>query len=244
MRSRARRVRRPLCWSSLWLNRTGTRTSSRSRATGRRKSPIKNRPSGTSAFSRLWRCPVAKSVPPNFSAIFTGTPRSLMPSMPSMRSMLEAREDPKLGLAAESLRGSRTVYIKAQGTSMIPAVWPGDLLTIHSVAHDEVVAGDIVLILRDNRFFVHRLVEKRRGEDCLSWITRGDAMPGNDPPAAAFELLGRVAGIRRGNRSLVPSRRVSWFHSALAWMLCRWGRFRSLTLRVHAARLQAGTSQP
>jgi len=127
---------------------------------------------------------------------------------------------------------------------MLPAVWPGDLLTIQSVAYDEVVPGDIVLVLRDNRFVVHRLVEKRRGQDCLSWITRGDAMPHCDPPAAASKLLGRVAGIRRANSSFVPSRRVTQLHSALAWRLCRWDRFRNLTLRIHAARLRAGSTRP
>ncbi len=101
-----------------------------------------------------------------------------------------------------------------------------------------------MLVLRDNRFFIHRLVEKRRDEDCISWVTRGDAMPHDDPPAAAAELLGRVAGIRRGRRSFVPGRRVAAFHFALGWMLCRWDRFRNLALRIHAARLQAGTSQP
>jgi hypothetical protein len=125
---------------------------------------------------------------------------------------------------------------------MLPSLWPGDLLTIHSAAPDEVVPGDIVLVMKDNRFFVHRLVERRRIQDHISWITRGDAMPHNDPPAAASELLGRVVGIRRGYRSFVPSRRVSLLNSALAWMLCRWHRFRSLSLRIHAARLQAGTS--
>jgi hypothetical protein len=160
-----------------------------------------------------------------------------------MSSMPEAREDPKLGLAAEILRGRGTVRLKAWGTSMLPSVWPGDLLTIQSTAYDEVVPGDIVLVLRNNRFFVHRLVESRRDQDCLWWITRGDAMPHSDPPAAASELLGRVAGMRRANRSFVPSRRVSLLHSALAWMLCRCDRFRNLTLRIHAARLQAGPTR-
>jgi hypothetical protein len=158
--------------------------------------------------------------------------------------MRQAHEDPKLGLAAEMLRGQGTVELRAWGTSMLPSVWPGDLLTIQSVAHDKAVPGEIVLVLRDNRFFVHRLVEKRRGENCLSWITRGDAMPHNDPPAAAFELLGRVAGIRRGHRKFVPSRRVSLLHFALAWVLCRWGRVRNLALNIHEARVQAGTSHP
>lgn len=157
--------------------------------------------------------------------------------------MLEAHENPKLDLAAEMLRGHGTVHLKAWGTSMLPSVWPGDLLTIQGTARDAVVPGDIVLVLRDNRFFVHRLVEVRPSQDCDSLITRGDAMPDNDPPAAASELLGRVAGIRRGDCSFVPSRRVSLLHSALARALSRWGRFRGFALRIHTALLQAGTSQ-
>ena len=127
---------------------------------------------------------------------------------------------------------------------MLPSVWPGDLLTIQSVAHDEVIPGDIVLVLLDGRFFIHRLLERRQNPDCISLITRGDAMPQNDPPAGASELLGRVAGIRRGHRSFVPSRRISLLHSALGWMLCRWDRFRNLALRIHMTRLEAGASHP
>jgi signal peptidase I len=148
-------------------------------------------------------------------------------------------EDPKLGHAAEMLLSRNIVFLKAWGASMLPSVWPGDLLTIESAACDEVVPGDIVLMTRDNRFVVHRLVERRRDQDRFSWITRGDAMPHNDPPAVESELLGRVASIRSVNRSFVPSRRVSPLHSALAWMFCRWDRVRNLALRIHAARLQA-----
>lgn len=126
---------------------------------------------------------------------------------------------------------------------MVPSIWPGDLLTIQSVAYDEVVPGDIVLVMRDNRFVVHRLVERRRDRDRSSWITRGDAIPHNDPPAVTSELLGRVASVSRANRSFVPSRRVSLLQSVLAWMLCRWDRFRNLALRVHAARLQPGQTR-
>jgi signal peptidase I len=161
-----------------------------------------------------------------------------------MPNTLENRGDPKLGLTAEMLRGRGTIRLKAWGASMLPSIWPGDLLTIQSVADDEVVPGDIVLVMRDNRFVVHRLVGKRRDQDRFSWITRGDAMPHNDPPAVAYELLGRVAGICRANRSFVPSRRISSLDSAVAWMLCRWDRFRNLALRIHAARLQPGQTRP
>jgi hypothetical protein len=93
--------------------------------------------------------------------------------------------------------------------------------------------------MRDNRFFVHRLVERQQAQDGVSLITRGDAMPDNDPPAATSELLGRVTGVRRAQSSFVPSRRISLHDSALAWMLCRSVRFSNLTLRIHAAILQA-----
>jgi signal peptidase I len=151
----------------------------------------------------------------------------------------EARDDPKFGLAAEVLRGCGTIQMKAWGVSMLPSVWPGDLLTIESAAYDEIVPGDIVLMMRDNRFVIHRLVERRQDQDRFSWITRGDAMPHNDPPEVASELLGRVSGICRAHRSFAPSRRVSPLQSALAWTLCRWGPFRNLALNMHEARLQA-----
>ncbi len=149
-------------------------------------------------------------------------------------------EDPKVGLAAEMLQDYGEVRLKAWGTSMLPSVWPGDLLTIQRVAHDELAPGEIVLVLRDNRFVIHRLIKRRQDEGCISWITKGDAVPGDDPPARASELLGRVAWIHRGHRILAPSRQVSPFHSAFAWALCHSDRFRSLTLRLHAARFQAG----
>ena len=154
--------------------------------------------------------------------------------------MSKADNDPKIDLATEILRRHGTVQLKAWGTSMLPSVWPGDLLTIQSVAYDEVVPGDIVLVLRDNRFFIHRLVERRRGQDCISWITRGDAMPQSDPSVYASQMLGRVAGIRRAHRSFVPSPRVSQPHSVLAWVLCRWDGLRNLMMRIHAARLSVG----
>jgi hypothetical protein len=166
-----------------------------------------------------------------------GRTRSLHPPAPFP---LETSEDLKLDLAAQILRSRGAVRLKARGTSMLPSVWPGDLLTIQSTAHDEIIPGDIVLVMRDDRFLIHRLVDRQPEQDHFSWVTKGDAMPHNDPPVAASELLGRVASIHRAHRSFAPGRRVSLFHSALAWMLCRWDRFRNLTLRIHAVRAQAG----
>lgn len=161
-------------------------------------------------------------------------PERIVTLLPSMASPPEVSTHAKVSLATELLRQGGSVLLTTRGTSMLPSIWPGDLLTIQGVACNEVVAGDIVLVLRDRRFFVHRLVGLRLGQDGLLWVTRGDAMPHDDPPAAASEVLGRVASIRRGNCSFVPRRRVSPFHCTLAWVLCRCDRFRNLALRIHA----------
>jgi len=147
------------------------------------------------------------------------------------------REDCKLGLTVEALRRCGTVRLRAWGTSMLPTLWPGDLLTVQAATRDHVIPGDIVLVLRDKRCFVHRLVAQQASADRVSVITCGDAMPDHDPPAAATELLGRVIGVRRGNRNFLSSRRLSLWHSALAWVLCRSDRLRGLALLIHAARL-------
>ena len=156
-----------------------------------------------------------------------------------MPSTMVTDEDLLLGLAAEILRSRGTMQLRAWGNSMLPSLWPGDLLTIQSVTHEEAVPGDVVLVLRNKRFFIHRLVEKQGVQACLSLITRGDAMPDRDPPSAASQLLGRVAVVRRGDRSFVPKRRVSPLHSALAWTLRHCDRLRTLALRIHAVRQRA-----
>jgi len=143
--------------------------------------------------------------------------------------MTEARGDHKLELATEVLRSGGAIRLQALGTSMLPSIWPCDVLSIEPAPGKDVVPGDIVLVVRDSRFFVHRLIEKR---DC-KWITRGDSLPQNDPPLAEAQVLGKVSLIHRKTGDIVPSSRVSPLGRTLAWM-CRWDLFRNLSLRIHS----------
>jgi hypothetical protein len=92
------------------------------------------------------------------------------------------------------------------------------------------VAGDIVLVARQNRFFIHRLVEKHDSR----WITRGDSLPQNDDSVDSCDVLGRVSLIHKRARVIVPSPCRSLFSRALAWMLCHSDSFRTIALRVHS----------
>jgi signal peptidase len=149
-----------------------------------------------------------------------------------MAVMTQVRADHKLDLAAEVLRAGSSIRLQALGTSMLPAIWPGDVLCIERKPGDEIVPGDIVVVAREGRFFIHRLIEKHDSE----WVTRGDSLPQNDPPVEEVQVLGKVSFIQRKAGAWVPSARTSRPKRALAWMLCRWDLLRNVVLRVHSLR--------
>jgi Peptidase S24-like len=147
-----------------------------------------------------------------------------------MPVITKARASYKLELAAEVLGSGGAIRLQALGTSMLPSIWPGDILRIEHKAAKEIVPGDIVLVARDGRFFVHRLIEKHNSR----WITRGDSLPQNDPPVAEAQVLGRVSLIHREAGVIVPKPRLSVVGRPLTWLLCRWDWFRNLALRFHS----------
>jgi hypothetical protein len=144
--------------------------------------------------------------------------------------MTEAREDYKLDLAAEVLSQGGTIRLQALGNSMLPSIWPGDVLSIESKSGKEIVPGDIVLVARDGRFFIHRLIERHNS----IWITRGDSLPQNDPPVAEAHVLGKVSAIQRKTRVTVPRPGIRLLGRAFAFILCHWDSSRSIALRLHS----------
>jgi signal peptidase len=139
-------------------------------------------------------------------------------------------DDPRFDLAAEVLRNGGSLRMQAFGSSMLPSIWPGDVLRIERKAGEEIVPGDIVLVARDERFFVHRLVEKRGS----GWVTRGDSLPQNDDAVAEAQVLGKVCSVHRKGRLVAANARISWLDRGLGWILCRWDLFRNVALRVHS----------
>ncbi len=141
----------------------------------------------------------------------------------------------ELDLAAEILASGGIIRLRAFGSSMLPAIWPGDILTIESVALRWPVTGDIVLIRINNRAFIHRVQELQSGQDSPRWITRGDAVPECDPAVSGAQLQGTVSLIQRGRRWIVPSPQRSNLVRLLAWVLCHCNPLRNICLRAHQA---------
>jgi signal peptidase I len=109
-------------------------------------------------------------------------------------------------LAAEIVRTFGEVRLRVFGTSMVPSILPGDLVSIQRAGISEISSGEIVLYSREGRLFVHRVVACTNSPGQPLLITRGDRLDHNDLPVYSAELLGRVTSIQRsderGNRQV------------------------------------------
>lgn len=129
------------------------------------------------------------------------------------------------GLVTDALRLGGHVRLRVHGESMLPTLWPGDVVEIASCDRGDVRSGEIVLALRDGRFFLHRLVFP-----CAQngFLLRGDSMPGPDPLFSPETFLGRLVSTD-GVRSL--SRNV--MSRAMGIVFCHFGLARRLALKLH-----------
>lgn len=144
------------------------------------------------------------------------------------------RHSAKCELAGETLRLFGTLRLRVNGLSMLPSIWPGDLLLIQRQQMTQVSEGDVVLFARRGRLFAHRVVHIHGERQPAFLITRGDALPGPDAPVTLDEFLGKVCFVLRGGAWVeVPTRR-GW-DARLIGVLASWsGRAAAALARVHA----------
>lgn len=152
-----------------------------------------------------------------------------------MESCPQSREPDKHSLAAEVLRNTGKLRLVARGHSMLPALWPGDLLNIEAAGLDRVRAGDVVLFIREGRFFIHRVVGRNESTR-PSLVTRGDSMPQADAPVFAEELLGRVVSFQRHRTRSSGVPPCCWWRRCLGLVLAYSDHLRSVALGVHGGR--------
>lgn len=138
----------------------------------------------------------------------------------------------RCSLVAEALREWGVLKIRATGVSMLPTLWPGDLLTVHSRQLEEIEPGEIVLYRRRGRFFIHRCLSKSITGDDIFLIARGDSMPGDDPPVRGDQVLGKVTEIQRSGSVFSPARKLSPFRRMAGYLFCHWSLFRRVGLRL------------
>jgi hypothetical protein len=150
-------------------------------------------------------------------------------------------------LIAGSLRAGHEVRVRVAGSSMVPALWPGDELRIRALAPAESVGravpamGDLLLFVRDGRLCTHRLVDRLDDAGGSRLITCGDAAIKSDPPIAASEILGTVASITRGGREIPIA--SSTAQRLLSFAIRHSGFIRRAALKIHSIRSRSWTLQ-
>lgn len=139
-------------------------------------------------------------------------------------------------LLVEVVRSTGSARLKAAGFSMLPVIWPGDVLTVCFQSHDELQPGQIVLFRRNGRLTAHRIVAA--SPDHL--VTRGDCHPSCDPPVQRDEVVGQIAAACRNG---LPVRlQPSLLQRAAAWMMRRSEWYTRQVIRLHAAVLRLRTA--
>jgi hypothetical protein len=144
----------------------------------------------------------------------------------------------RIDLAAEVLHRFGEVRFAAYGSSMVPSIYPGDLLTVRS--HDVAAArrGEIVLFLLGGRPYVHRITRKWPERNRVIFATRGDALPKEDPSVDASQLLGRVTAIKRCGKFITIVVKPGLFTRAARWAARNSVAFTRLLLLVHHMRMR------
>jgi len=123
------------------------------------------------------------------------------------------------GLAGDIVRTFGEVRLRVFGTSMAPAILPGDLIYVRRVILSEMSVGSIVLYARDERIFAHRVVGFSSSPAQTVLVTRGDRLCYNDPMVSPDELLGKVISVERRGRQVRVNSPTNVFAIALAQML-------------------------
>lgn len=116
---------------------------------------------------------------------------------------------PGFALRQRWLEHDDVLPFRVRGGSMLPTLWPGDVVTVAPIAAGELAPGDVVVYARDGGYVVHRVVERAPGAGGTAWITRGDARREVDAPTPAGDVLGVVTRIRRlGRERPMPRARL------------------------------------
>ena len=134
-------------------------------------------------------------------------------------------------LAVEALRRTGRLRLQVHGESMLPALWPGDLVEIAACSLHDVERNEIVLAFREGRFFLHRFLapQEQRG-----FLTRGDSMPGPDPVFPADALLGKLMHVVRDGQTV--SAPLQPWSRVVGMIFCYCSSARHAALRFHSWR--------
>ena len=105
----------------------------------------------------------------------------------------------RVSLAQETVQRFGRLRFRAMGSSMLPAIAAGDILTFRTATPGQLMPGQVVLVQGDDgRLVAHRLLFNAQG----LLTTMGDSLRVPDAPLCITQLLGVLDAHERGARIL------------------------------------------
>jgi signal peptidase I len=152
--------------------------------------------------------------------------------LPSFERSMPSVERSRIDLMGEVLARFGEARVRVTGSSMLPCIRPGDVLTIRRRAIDEVRVGDVALFVHGERLFAHRVIAHHR--DHL--ITRGQSVPCPDAPVKCSDLLGTAVLLERAGTCMMVRSRVGPAARVIAAAARRSSRVNHTLQRIYAWR--------
>jgi hypothetical protein len=138
-------------------------------------------------------------------------------------------------LSSEILGRGSALRFRAHGSSMLPFIRAGDILTIEPVPVTALKVGDVVFYrAAGDGLIAHRLVGREMHNGQMILLMRGDATTSPAERIQPEQILGRAASLQRG-RKTIPQDRGLWRRAALLWLRLSPLRFFLLRL-AHAVK--------
>jgi len=147
-------------------------------------------------------------------------------------SMAPCTDSSRVELVVDVLGRFGEARLRVVGSSMLPAIWPGDVLTIRRCPMSAVRCGDVAVFVRDDRVFVHRVIAHHDSH----LVTQGDSLPSPDAPVTQAELVGVAIGLVRGGKARRVSSRVGLPARLTGALVSRSWHVNRILQRVHAWR--------
>jgi signal peptidase I len=141
-------------------------------------------------------------------------------------------------LAEETLRSFGGLRSVVRGTSMLPSIFPGDILFIRREIIAKVRCGDVVLFRQGRYLCTHRVVRNRDNGEGPVLITRGDASARDDSPVSEKQMLGRVMRVLRGRKQFELTERPTRWNRIVGWGAAHSEGVVSGLLRWHGLRMR------
>jgi signal peptidase I len=137
-------------------------------------------------------------------------------------------------LLTEVLGEHGRARLRVTGSSMLPTLWPGDVVALERADLHQLCVGDVILFQKQERLFLHRIIAIDHSTYRIT--TRGDAMPQADPVVPSAQILAKAESVENCQGQIISHFRPPLFARLIGLAVAHSDFAGRLALRFHELR--------